>query len=103
LKDVRFINRVEKKVDYTPVISTSVLTEKEMVQLQNKKVLISDAVGEVCAEKIIPYPPGIPILLPGELITSGIVEQIEALIGLGARFQGTRHIYDRYITIFTKK
>lgn len=103
LKDVRCTNRVEKMIDYSPVISTPVLTDKEMAQLQNKKVLISDTVGEICAEKIIPYPPGIPILLPGELITSEVVEQIEALIDLGAKFQGTKHIYDRYMTIFTKK
>ncbi|WP_394239438.1 aminotransferase class I/II-fold pyridoxal phosphate-dependent enzyme [Niallia oryzisoli] len=103
LKNVRYINRVEKTADYMPIISTSVFNYKEMIQLQSKRVLLSDAIGEICAEKVIPYPPGIPLLLPGEIITLEIVEQIEVLIDLGARFQGTKHVYDRYLTIFTKK
>ncbi|WP_338450447.1 aminotransferase class I/II-fold pyridoxal phosphate-dependent enzyme [Niallia oryzisoli] len=103
LKDVRDTNREENVVDYTPVISTPVISNKEMEHFEVRRVSIDDAVGEICAEKIIPYPPGIPLIFPGEIITKRMVDQIETLVGLGARFQGTKHIYDRYITIFTKK
>ncbi|WP_071393090.1 aminotransferase class I/II-fold pyridoxal phosphate-dependent enzyme [Bacillus tuaregi] len=103
LKDARIINRVEKVIEYIPVISKLVLADKEMKQLQSRKVSFIDAVGEVCAEKVIPYPPGIPILFPGELITAETVEQLAALVDSGARFQGTKHIFDHTITIFTKK
>ena len=27
--------------------------------------------GHVCADQIVPYPPGIPVLVPGQLITAG--------------------------------
>ena len=30
---------------------------------------LPQAVGEVAAEAVIPYPPGIPVLTPGEVIT----------------------------------
>jgi len=34
----------------------------------------------VCADGIVPYPPGIPVLVPGQLITSAIAEYLAALL-----------------------
>jgi arginine decarboxylase len=31
-------------------------------------------VGRVCADQIVPYPPGIPVLVPGQMISANIVE-----------------------------
>ncbi len=33
-------------------------------------------VGRTCADQIVPYPPGIPVLVPGQLITENIVEYL---------------------------
>lgn len=41
---------------------------------QKKLVNIEDSVGEVAATPIIPYPPGVPLLATGELITQEIYE-----------------------------
>ncbi len=103
LRDVQFIHREKKVINYTPLITEPILTIQEMNQFGIKKMPLLDAVDEVCAEKIIPYPPGIPLLLPGERITLEMIRQIEELIDSGARFQGTDYIYEHYITIFTKK
>ncbi len=35
--------------------------------------------GRICGEYVIPYPPGIPLLVPGERITEDVIEAIEAL------------------------
>lgn len=40
----------------------------DAVQLPSTTVSIDDCIGEISAEYIIPYPPGIPILVPGERI-----------------------------------
>jgi arginine decarboxylase len=32
--------------------------------------------GRICADQIVPYPPGIPVLVPGQLITDDIVEYL---------------------------
>jgi len=40
----------------------------EATQLCWESVFLNDAIGKVSAEYVIPYPPGIPILVPGELI-----------------------------------
>jgi arginine decarboxylase len=33
-------------------------------------------VGRICADQMVPYPPGIPVLVPGQLITDNIVEYL---------------------------
>ncbi|MOA46123.1 hypothetical protein D3C78_1686000 [compost metagenome] len=37
---------------------------------------------------VIPYPPGIAILYPGESVTAEIISEIKQLSALGAKFQG---------------
>lgn len=50
------------------------------------------AAGHVCGEWIIPYPPGIPLLYPGELIGERVVAKLERLRDAGARFQGATDV-----------
>jgi arginine decarboxylase len=45
-------------------------------------VAADDAVGRVAAEQITPYPPGIPVIIPGERITQEVVDYL--LTGLQA-------------------
>ncbi len=33
-----------------------------------------DLIGRVCADQIVPYPPGIPVLVPGQLIDEAVIE-----------------------------
>ena len=40
------------------------------------EVSLSDAEGRVCARPVTPYPPGVPLLWPGEKITRAHVELI---------------------------
>jgi arginine/lysine/ornithine decarboxylase len=38
---------------------------------------------------VLAYPPGIPLICPGELITPDIISYIEYLRGEGSNLQGT--------------
>lgn len=49
---------------------------------------LHDSPGRVCAEVVAPYPPGIPLLYPGEIIDQSHLEIIEEAISLGAVFRG---------------
>jgi len=40
---------------------------------------MEESIGEAVAEFIIPYPPGIPLLVPGEVITREHVKHIQDL------------------------
>ena len=45
--------------------------------------------GRICAEFVMCYPPGIPILAPGEIITEDIIEYIRYAKEKGCSMQGT--------------
>ena len=49
-----------------------------------------DGIGKVCGEYIWAYPPGIPLVTPGEEITANLVETVETLYRSGVRLLGTR-------------
>ncbi|MDF2926264.1 MAG: lysine decarboxylase-like protein [Paenibacillaceae bacterium] len=51
-------------------------------------VPLYESVGRICAQSVIPYPPGIPLLFPGEQIRLSVIEYIDKLMKTGARFQG---------------
>lgn len=52
----------------------------ETMKMQKKKVNISESIGCVCGENVIPYPPGIPIIMMGEIIDKDIVNMLEYYI-----------------------
>jgi lysine decarboxylase len=51
-------------------------------------VPVDQSVGRVSAETIAGYPPGIPVLLPGERITAEIIGYLRELRAAGARLHG---------------
>jgi arginine decarboxylase len=51
-------------------------------------VEVDDAVGRISCESIAGYPPGVPVLLPGERITTEIVSYLRELVSSGARLHG---------------
>jgi len=52
------------------------LSPKEAFYLKSKTVTLQEAVGLTSAEYVIPYPPGVPLISPGEKITNEIVDLI---------------------------
>jgi lysine decarboxylase len=55
---------------------------------ESEVVLVDDSIGRVSAEAIAGYPPGIPVLLPGERITDDVIEYLRSLKSVGARLHG---------------
>lgn len=49
---------------------------------------LTDAEGMICAGSIIPYPPGIPIVCPGEEITAEVIQRCKALRDKGEKVIG---------------
>lgn len=53
-----------------------------------KETLLTKSLGEISGGFVNLYPPGIPILVPGEIINEDIIEQIEHSLELGLNVQG---------------
>jgi len=54
-----------------------VLSPQEAFYAAKKSMPLSESAGMVCSEFVMCYPPGIPILAPGERITKDILDYIE--------------------------
>ncbi len=56
-----------------------VIIPRDAFYMQKKIVKLCDSAGEIAGEYIMAYPPGIPVLSPGEKITCEIIDYIEML------------------------
>ena len=65
---------------------------REAFLAQTEAVRFKQSKGRICAETISPYPPGIPVIAPGEEITDEIIDYLTLEIKAGVRMQGP---YDR--------
>ena len=73
-----------------PQIPEQLISPKEAFYSETRQVSIEDAEGEISAEMIMAYPPGIPIICPGERITQEIVDYVRLLHKEEADLQGTQ-------------
>lgn len=64
------------------------LTPREAVFSRQERLDFSAAAGRICAETITSYPPGIPVLFPGERITPEAVSYCRALRDQGFTILG---------------
>ena len=73
----------------SPVIAE---TPRKAFYAEKRSLPLDEAAGEVCSEFVMCYPPGIPILAPGELITAEIIEYIKYAKEKGCQMTGTEDI-----------
>ncbi|MVP02154.1 aminotransferase class I/II-fold pyridoxal phosphate-dependent enzyme [Paenibacillus lutrae] len=60
---------------------------------------LDDSTGQRSAEMVIPYPPGIPLLYPGEIITEETADKLKKLVASGARFHGSVEVMRGYLKV----
>ncbi len=78
----------------------------EQIQIPNEafnsvktSVRIKNSVGMISGEFLMAYPPGIPVLCPGEKITQEIVDYVQQLKDTGLYVQGTEDPEVEYINV----
>lgn len=65
---------VEKPHDVEMVISP-----RDAFYADKERIALKDAVGRISGESVMAYPPGIPVITPGEYISEEVIEYIEFL------------------------
>ncbi len=63
----------------------SVRPPREAFFADRERVPVADAIGRVSAELVAPYPPGIPVLAPGEQVTAALVAALRDVAASGVR------------------
>lgn len=66
---------------------------------EKKSVLLKDAVGHIAGEFVMCYPPGIPILAPGERVTKDIIDYIEYAKEKGSSLTGPKDMKVEHLNI----
>jgi len=71
-----------------PATPEQVLSPRQALFGRTKKVPFEQAAGRICAEIITFYPPGIPLLCPGERISEDVIEYCGRLQEAGLHISG---------------
>lgn len=66
-----------------------VMSPQKAFYSKKRSLPVETSAGKICGEFVMCYPPGIPILAPGEMITDEIVEYILYAKEKGCSMQGT--------------
>jgi arginine decarboxylase len=70
------------------ILTQMAITPRQADRARHINVLIDEAVGKISAESICPYPPGIPVLIPGEIITGEVLDYLRSIVDLGGEVVG---------------
>ncbi|WP_025691747.1 Orn/Lys/Arg family decarboxylase, partial [Paenibacillus zanthoxyli] len=67
---------------------------------ETERIKLEMSEGRIAAEMVVPYPPGIPLLYPGEVITGEISLRLQGLAAAGAKFQAASDPSLRMIQVY---
>lgn len=73
---------------HNPEIPHLMLSPREAFYSQTEVVPLAESVDRIIAEFVMVYPPGIPILLPGEVVTQDNIDYINEHLAVGLPIQG---------------
>ena len=76
---------------------------RQLLDQPSTVVALDAAIGQRVAEMVIPYPPGVAILFPGEVITAAHIEQLKQLQAANAHVQGVADATLNTIRIFREE
>ena len=76
-----------------------VMTPQEAFYAAKRAMPIEQSAGQICSEFVMCYPPGIPILAPGERITQEILDYIAYAKEKGCFLTGTEDIHIENINV----
>ncbi|WAH35734.1 aminotransferase class I/II-fold pyridoxal phosphate-dependent enzyme [Alicyclobacillus dauci] len=82
-----------------PPMPSLTMSPRSAFYAQTEVVALSESVGRTMAEMIMVYPPGIPVLLPGEVVTQESIDYIEENLRAGLPVQGPDDPEIRYIKV----
>jgi arginine decarboxylase len=80
--------RLRRGTFHLPAVPPMRMRPREAFLADAEFVKFRESEGRICAETLTPYPPGIPIIAPGEEITGDIIDYLRLELKAGVRIQG---------------
>ena len=91
----------EEKTVCRPLSQT--MTIKEAMEAPDEVCPLEESIGRISSEFAYLYPPGIPLIVPGEQITGQFVKNMRIYMNKGLYLQGLEDHSNRTIRVVTKK
>ena len=86
-------------INYPESIPEKVLNPRQAFYSDKHSVKLEDSIGKISGEYIIPYPPGISLISPGEIITKEIITYIQEGVKSGMIVSGIKDVNLEYIDV----
>lgn len=103
LKEIseEYYGKGNKKSDFidVPAIPPQIKIPREAFNSSKTPISLKESIGMISGEFLMAYPPGIPILCPGEEITQEIIDYVQRLKDTGLYVQGTEDPEVEYIKV----
>ncbi len=81
----RRVNRGNYRLPKIPLMR---MLPRDAFLADTESVEFRESAGRICAETISPYPPGIPVIAPGEELSRELVDYLRLEMKAGVRIQG---------------
>lgn len=95
MTELALLPKLDAAVSVTPEpVLTPAAAFQQVVRYRAEPVKVDDFAGRIAASMLVPYPPGIPLLMPGERVPAGanpIVGYLQALQAFDRSFPGFEH------------
>ena len=95
----RYLRDKTGMLDHEYIVPRVIMTPQSAFYSPKKSLPLMASEGEVCSEFVMCYPPGIPILAPGERITKEILDYIQYAKEKGCFLTGTEDIHIEKINV----
>jgi arginine decarboxylase len=82
-----------------PNIPLLQLTPRDAFYADTESIPLVESVGRIIAEFVMVYPPGIPIFIPGEIITEENIKYIQKNLEVGLPVQGAEDVDLKFIRV----
>ena len=60
----------------------------EVLNMDFEVVALKDAKGRIAGDYIYKYPPGIPLIVPGEVVSEELIKEVEKSLESGLQIKG---------------
>lgn len=101
-KKYGYLNKINDYIIQIPK-AEKVMSIHDAYYMKKKKVRLKEAKNLISGEMISPYPPGIPVILPGELITPEIIDTIISAKENDIQLNGMEDIQGEYINVVSSR
>lgn len=88
LGEVGSEDREDGEVSWQRLVGEMVMSPRQAWFAAAERVTVDLAIDRISAELVCPYPPGIPVLMPGERITEGAIGYLQHVLASGGVISG---------------